>query len=237
MVEAKLYGVGVGPGDPELLTLKGLRILREVAVVAAPVKQAGEDSSAWNIVRSHLGADARCLELEMPMSRDRSRLENSWDAAAAVVGAHLAAGRSVAFVTLGDPTLYSTYMYLHNRVIARGFAAEIVPGVTAMCAISARLGCSLAEGSDSLAILPSLHSGADFATVLDQFDNVVVMKAGMDYAGLEDGLRQRNLLGRSALVSNCGMANERVLSSLAEGIGETEMGYFTTVLIKQGEGR
>ena len=144
MEKGKLYGVGVGPGDPELLTKKAERVLREADVVAVPDKGAGE-KTALNIVADIVGGK-ELLYCPTPMVRDRAVLDGCYEKIADDICALLDAGKVVAFITLGDPTVYSTYIYVHKKVLARGYAAELVPGVPSFCAVAARLNTSLCEG-------------------------------------------------------------------------------------------
>ena len=137
MNRGKLYGVGVGPGDPELLTLKARRILLEADVVAVPDKGSGE-KTALNIVKDVVeGKNLR--PCPTPMVRDKALLDGCYEEIAARICALLDEGKNVAFITLGDPTLYSTYIYVHKKVLARGYDAELIPGVPSFCAVAARL--------------------------------------------------------------------------------------------------
>ena len=142
-----LYGVGVGPGDPELLTAKAIRLLRECDAVAAP-KSADGRQTALDIASPYIGQDKSILLFDMPMTHDRQARNASHDAAADALCALLDEGKTVVFLTLGDPTVYSTYWYVHKRVTARGYAAELVPGVPSFCAAAAAMGRALCEDGD-----------------------------------------------------------------------------------------
>ena len=136
----KLYGVGVGPGDPELLTLKALRLVKEAEVIALP-GQVPEDTVAFKIVEGaypELGKK-ELLAVPFPMSKDPKVLKSYHDAGAQKVKEVLDQGKNVVFLTLGDPTVYSTYLYVHHRLVAQGYETEIVCGITSFCAVSARL--------------------------------------------------------------------------------------------------
>ena len=136
-----LYGVGVGPGDPELITKKAERIIRQAAVLAVPDPGRGE-KTALNIV-GELADGKELLTCEAPMVRDHAALDGAYERNADRVCAALDAGKDVAFITLGDPTVYSTYLYLHKKVVARGYDAQIIPGVPSFCAVVRRAsGCS-----------------------------------------------------------------------------------------------
>lgn len=227
MKQGILYGVGVGPGDPELLTRKAERIIREADVVAVPDKGSGE-KTALNIARQVV-EDKEILFCPTPMVRDQAALNAAYDAAADAVCARLDQGQTVAFLTLGDPTVYSTYIYVHQRVLRRGYQAEIVPGVPSFCAVAARLNLPLCERSERLMIVPASHGSVD--DCLDTDANLVFMKAGKELQALKDKLALRGLLDRASMVANCGMEGEQVFPHLADLQDAT--GYFSVVLVKK----
>ena len=218
-----LYGVGVGPGDPELLTIKAARLLSEADIVAVPDKGGGE-KTAMNIVREHIEGK-ELLYCETLMTRDREILERGYDKIADDVAEKLNAGKMVVFITLGDPTVYSTYVYVHKRILERGYAAQIVPGVTSFCAVAARLNIPLCEGSERLLVVPASHDSAD---TLDFPANKVYMKAGSGIMELKEQLLERGK--QASMVENCGMDDERVYESLDE-LTEPS-GYFSVVIVK-----
>ena len=228
MEKGILNGVGVGPGDPELVTRKAERILREADVIAVPDKGAGE-KTALRIVED-LAAGKELLSCPTPMIRDRERLDRCYEEIAGRICALLEAGQIVAFITLGDPTVYSTYIYVHKKVLARGYDAQIIPGVPSFCAAAARLGVSLCEGAERLLIVPASHQAAG---CLDVKANKVFMKAGRAIGELRDLLAERGLLDRASLVANCGMEGEAVYPRFADV--EDGTGYFSVVLVKEPE--
>ena len=224
-----LYGLGVGPGDPELLTVKAVRILREADVIAVPDKGSGE-KTALNIVKTYVEGKP-LLPCSTPMVRDQAVLDAAHDEIAERICALLEEGKQVAFITLGDPTVYSTYMYVHRRVLARGYEAVLVPGVTSFCAVAARLGESLCERSDRLLIVPASHKDVEDCLSVDA--NLVFMKAGREIGALKETLRAHGLLSRASLVENCGMPGERVWPHMADMPDDS--GYFSVVIVKKEE--
>ncbi|MEG1430575.1 MAG: precorrin-2 C(20)-methyltransferase, partial [Oscillospiraceae bacterium] len=157
MTEGRLYGIGVGPGDPELLTLKAVRLLGEADIIAVPDKGTGE-KTALNIVKDFV-VGKELLYCPTPMVRDGARLEACYEEIATKICDLLKAGKTVAFITLGDPTVYSTYIYVHKKVLARGYGAELIPGVPSFCAVAAELGVSLCEGGERLLVVPASYEG------------------------------------------------------------------------------
>lgn len=228
MNKAILYGVGVGPGDPELLTLKAARILREADIVAVPDKGSGE-KTALNIVKDQVEGK-ELLYCPTPMVRDKAVLEAAYTDIADRVCALLDAGKTVAFITLGDPTVYSTYLYVHKKVLSRGYEAVLIPGVPSFCAVAAKLGTSLCEGDERLLIIPASHVVED---CLEVRANKVFMKAGRDIARLQEQLKAVGLLDRASMVANCGMEGEQIFPRFADM--EDGTGYFSVVLVKDGE--
>ena len=223
----KLFGVGVGPGDPELLTLKAVRVLREADVVLVP-DSVKADKTALHIAAGYL--EGKTVEtVATPMVRDKAVVDAAYTAAAERICALLDQGKSVAFLTLGDPTVYSTYMYIHEKVQARGYDVEVVPGVPSFCAAAARLNLPLCQGSEPLLIVPASH-GAE--GLLDVKANKVFMKAGKSILELQSQLRDRGLLDHAAMVENCSMENERVYPRFADL--QEASGYFSLVIAKEG---
>ena len=229
MTRGTLYGLGVGPGDPELLTLKAVRILREADVIAVPDKGSGE-KTAFRIVQEYV-ADKTILTCVTPMVRDQAVLDAAHDQIAADICALLEDGKNVAFITLGDPTVYATYMYIHRRVLSRGYEAVLVPGVPSFCAVAARLNTSLCEQSQRLLIVPASHK--DMEDCLNVDANLVFMKAGREICALREKLAEHGLLEHASLVANCGMEGEQVWEHFADMPENT--GYFSVVLVKKGE--
>ena len=223
----KLYGVGVGPGDPELLTLKAVRVLREADVVMVP-DSVKADKTALHIASAYL-QNKTVETVTTPMVRDKAVVDAAYTAAADRICALLDQGKQVAFLTLGDPTVYSTYMYIHEKVLARGCDVEVVPGVPSFCAAAARLNLSLCQGSEPLLIVPASH-GAE--GLLDVKANKVFMKAGKSILELQSQLRDRGLLDHAAMVENCSMENERVYPRFADL--QEASGYFSLVIAKEG---
>lgn len=217
----KLWGVGVGPGDPELLTLKAVRILRQADVIMLP-----DEKTALNIAKEYLEGKTLFFA-EMPMVRDKAVLDRAHEQAAGQICTLLDQGKQVAFLTLGDPAIYSTYMYLHEKVMRRGYAVEVVPGVPSFCAAAARLNQSLCQGREPLLVIPASH---DQQALLDVPANKVFMKAGRSILDLQQALSHRGLLENASMVENCGMANERVCPHFAD-LREPS-GYFSLVIVK-----
>jgi len=230
-MSATVYGIGAGPGDPGLLTLKAAEVLRQLSLLIAPQATESGESVALGIVREHLPAECDVVEAVFPMAEDVALKM----AAATSVATRLAdaarAGHAAAFVTLGDTMLYSTWGYV-LRVLAErhpDIAVETIPGVTSFCACAAHLGQPLAEGRDALLVWPD-SPPTDLAPLLAVAPNVVAMKAGRHLDALLDAADAAGA-GVSA-VQRCGMERERVAVDANELLdGPVE--YFTTAIIRK----
>lgn len=221
------YGVGVGPGDPELLTLKAVRVLTQCPVLAAPQTAAGE-MTALGIAHQAVDLEGKTLlPLPFTMSRDREKQHQAHLEAAAALEEHLRAGRDVAMAVLGDVAIFSTYCYLMDILTQRGIPCEMIPGVPSFCAVAARLGRSLTTMNSPLHILPGGGEGP--GETLDLPGTKVLMKAGKNHRRLLEELEARDLLEEGAMVVNCGLPGEQVYPTLADKPDST--GYFTTLII------
>ena len=209
----KLYGVGVGPGDPELLTLKALRLVKEAEVIALP-GQVPEDTVAFKIVE---GAYPEVLK-------------SYHDAGAQKVKEVLDQGKNVVFLTLGDPTVYSTYLYVHHRLVAQGYETEIVCGITSFCAVSARLNTGLVEKAEPLHVIPASYQIED---ALKLPGTKVLMKAGKKMKDVKAELLAQG--AEAMMIENCGMPDEKIYRT-AEEIPE-DAGYYSLIIIKENKDR
>jgi precorrin-2/cobalt-factor-2 C20-methyltransferase len=233
-----LSGVGVGPGAPDLVTLRALDVARRVPVLALPRGSAYAQSQAWRILEPVLGAVAgqERLFLTIPMTRDPARHNEAWAAAFAAIGARLARGTDVAFVVEGDPSLYSSFNYLAEAARERWpeVRVEVVPGVTSVTAVPAVAGLPLADGRERLAILPATYGVDDLRGVLRAFDTVVLMKIGGNLGRVTEALDREGLLDRAVLVARATMPEERIIRDLREA-REHHCDCFTMVVVARRE--
>jgi precorrin-2/cobalt-factor-2 C20-methyltransferase len=209
------YGVGVGPGDPELLTLKAQRIIETCPVIAIPKDEAGS-LTALEIAQQAVPEIAKkeIIKLSLPMSRDPQVLIEARKQAAQQIIDRLLQGCPVAFLTLGDPSIYSTFSYLRVQVQGAGYIVESVPGITSFCAAAARLGISLADGGESIHIIPGSYQG--LVEGLTAPGTKIIMKTGRAAKELSHLLTEGGLLNQTALVQNCGLDGERIISCLGQ---------------------
>jgi precorrin-2/cobalt-factor-2 C20-methyltransferase len=235
-VSGTLIGVGVGPGDPELLTVKGLRVLDEADEVFVPVGDTGEVGRAEAVVRAHLGEDHdRLRRLLFALSDDAAARAENWDRAAREVADTLREGRTCAFATIGDPNLYSTFSYLVQAIRETLSEVEVqtVPGITAMQDLASRSGTVLALKDERLALLPFTAGENALKDALESFETVVCYKGG---GRLGEVLRVAEEAGRlegAIYGSRLGMEEEEVVPA-SEMLGR-EGTYLSAMIFTKGE--
>lgn len=229
-MQGKLYGVGVGPGDPELLTLKALRLIKDNEVIAVPGKEI-QASVAYQIVkRAYEELDEKTLiPVAMPMTKDPQVLKANHDKAADQVESYLKEGKNVVFLTLGDTTVYSTYLYVHKRILERGYEAEIVSGITSFCAVAARLNMGLVEADQPLHVIPATYKAQEMDEILKLPGTKVLMKTGKKMKQVKESIEKSGQ--KAVMIENCGMPSEKIYRS-AEEIPE-DSGYYSLIIVKE----
>ncbi|MEP9356060.1 precorrin-2 C(20)-methyltransferase [Xanthobacter sp. KR7-65] len=234
-MRGRLIGVGVGPGDPDLLTLKAVKAIGAADVVGYFAK-AGNASHARAIAHAHFGAHALELPLLYPVTTEMHRHDDAYraaigafyDVSAAAVAEHLMAGRTVAVLSEGDPLFYGSYMHLHVRLAPR-FPAEVIPGVTGMSGCWSQAGAPIAQGDDVLMVLPGTLDEAELARRLAEADAAVIMKVGRNLPKIRRALAAAGRLERALYVERGTMA-DCALVPLAERADERAP-YFSIVLV------
>ena len=234
------YGIGVGPGDPELITVKALKIIKSCPVIAAP-RTGNGDMVALDIVwRTGVLAGSaeiaeesgkKILAMDFTMDKDPARRKENYRKNAEAAAGYLDKGLDVAMVTLGDVSLYSTVHYIADELISQGYEIIMVPGVPSFSAAAASLGIPLAEMAKPVHIIPSVRNDPD--DYLDLPGTKVLMKAGRHLHRTLDELDRRGLLDVTSLAVNCGMEDEVLIKKLGDDEPlPDKTGYFTTVIVR-----
>ena len=218
-MNGKLYAVGVGPGDPELLTLKAVKTLKTADIFACPAKE-GAPGLAYQIAQQACPFIASKEQMAVCFPMERGDLAEAHQEAADQIMQHLRSGKNVAFLTLGDPGLYSTFIYVAEIIRENGFEIEIINGIPSFCAASARLKIPVASGSEAVLITSGEYCNFD--------GTLVIMKAGGRLRSLKEKI---SAAGKSAyLVENCGLPNEKVYDDIRSM--PDEAGYFSLLLVR-----
>lgn len=228
-MKGKLYGIGVGPGDPELMTLKAKRLIEECDIVAVPVKKEGEESVALNIARGAASVpEEKVRRILFTMNKDKAKREECRQAAAEAIMEYLDAGQSVAMPVLGDVGIYSTYSYVHKKLIQAGYEVQMISGIPSFCAGASKANISIVEGNEGFGVIPSLKGIDQMKKAMGVFDNLVIMKVGSHVKEVYDILKAEGKEDNAIIISNVGMEGEYVGPLLPD----REYGYFTTMIIK-----
>ena len=228
MEKGTLYGVSIGPGEPELITLKAFNIISNSKYIATPHTGTG-DSLALSIVSQAIDlSDKEIMKLEFPMTKDKDILAKSHQEAADAIAAVLDTGNDVAMLNLGDVTIYSTFAYTMDKLLEKNYDVEVIPGVTSFCASASKLKIGLTTMNEPLHIIPA--TGIDLKEALQMPGSKVLMKIGKSMPKLIEVLKELNLEDNVYAVENCGLENEKIYNNLDEFDGK--MGYFTIVIVK-----
>ena len=227
--KGKLIGIGVGPGDTELVTLKAAKVLKSVPVVFSPKSSKEKESIALSIVRPILEERKdykRLMIVEpiFPMIENKKELEKIWTSASELIAQYLNTGRDVAFITLGDPSIFSTYSYVQKKLIDK-YEIETIPGITSFTACAAAKNKALVEQNDILTIVPKIDDRLE--EILDYSDSIVLMKASRNTSRLESTIEDKKRPKEIYSVQNCTRENEKIIEGFSN-----EKPYLTTTIIQ-----
>lgn len=231
----RLLGLGVGPGDPELITLKALRLLREAPVVGYFVAK-GKRGNAFGIIEAHLQAQQTLLPLVYPVTTEalpaplsyEQVISDFYDEASVQVAEHLDAGRDVAVICEGDPFFYGSYMYLHDR-LAQRYEAEVIPGVCSMLGGASVLGAPLVYRNQSLSVLSGVLPAEELKRRLADADAAVIMKLGRNFPKVREVLTELGLDGRALYVERATMANQKIVP--LDQVDPQSSPYFSLIIV------
>jgi precorrin-2/cobalt-factor-2 C20-methyltransferase len=212
---ATIYAVGVGPGDPELLTRKAERILRSVNVILAPVSNPAEASVALEIIREFIDENRQEIIVhQFPMTADRARLIPAWQAAADLIASHANTGRSIAFITIGDPLFYSTFIYL-LRILREQYPQlpiEIIPGISSINAAASQASLPLVEGEEKMIVIPATAGIEQIKNALDTCETVVLLKVKPIFSAIVELIRRTGRERTTVFVERVGGPCQLVLT-------------------------
>ena len=233
----KFYGIGVGPGEPELITLKAYRVLKKIDILFVPKSSAEGESLALAAVEKVLPIEAKVFDLQFPMSTDSETLRNSWNEAGKIVADQLLEGRNVAFITIGDPMMYSTYSYLLRYLKENhpDCENETIPGVTAFSACASYIKSPLVEGDETLAVVPAAYNIERLKHALVNFDNVVAMKLNRRFPEVLALLKELGLEEKAVFVSRCGYEDQYFTRDL-NSLSGRKLDYMSLLIVRKRGG-
>ncbi|MFP3984158.1 MAG: precorrin-2 C(20)-methyltransferase [Desulfurivibrionaceae bacterium] len=240
-MKGNFYVVGTGPGDPELLTLKSVRILKDSEVWLVPAARMSGESTALNIIRQVVdGGGKEIISHHFPMKKvfrgeePVPEVKKAWEEAADLIVGHLRSGRNVAFPTLGDPSIYSTGFYICETLFDHDpeLKAHIVPGISAMGASAASAGQPLCLGDERMALIPATFENGELRETLEKFESVVLMKVHKVLDRVVPLLADLDLLDKAVLVERTSLSEERIRRDLTEALKE-EQHYFSTMIVRK----
>ncbi len=227
---AKFYGIGTGPGDSDLLTVKGVKTLELLDCLYTPEPRKKSKSLALSIVSPYLPKELEIKQRHFPMVNDLSEKENAWNDIAKEILAEVKAGKNVGFVTLGDPMVYSTYSYLLER-LSDHIETETIPGISSFSSMSNALQIPLVMDEETYSVVPSTASEDVINTALETFSTVIIMKVSFELPKIKKLLADQGLLASAVLISNASMEDEKIIMGL-ENLDETErISYFSTIIV------
>ena len=225
-MSGKLYRIGVGPGDPELITIKALRLTKEADVLALP-GEIPQETVAYKIMKGAYPEidEKRMIPVYFPMTKDKEELERCHREGTNTIKKELDEGHNVVFLTLGDPTVYSTYIYVHKKIQELGYETEIISGITSFCAVSARFNTGLVEKAEPLHVIPASYQ---IEEALKLPGTKVLMKAGKKMKAVKE---QMKALGEEGMmIENCGMPDEKIYRNVDEI--PDNAGYYSLIIVK-----
>lgn len=232
-MKGKLYGIGVGPGDSELMTVKAARLVGEADVIITPKTEKKDGSVALNIAKPYIQEHTEIVPVVFPMVFHAETLSDAWIEAKNTIVSFLEAGKNVVFLTLGDPMFYSTYMYVYRLIENTGYEIETVPGVPAFCAIGSHLGYPIVEKEEVLAIVPATAPKEKIDAVMAVADDAVIMKVYKNFDEVQDVLKKHDMADDAVMISRVGLPDEEVFRGLDKIPADTKLNYLSTILAKR----
>ncbi|MDY3740948.1 MAG: precorrin-2 C(20)-methyltransferase [Selenomonadaceae bacterium] len=226
------YGIGVGPGDPELLTVKAINAIKAADVLIAPKTEKKEGSVALSIAKPYLRSDIEIVYQVFPMVKNFADSTDAWEANKKEILSLLEQGKNVAFLTLGDPMFYSTYIYVYRLLKDEDVKIVTIPGIPAFCAIGSQAGIPIVEGNDVLSIIPATASPEKIEKAIANCDNAVLMKVYKNFPEIADVLDKHDMAKNAVMLSRCGLPDEERIDDIMTQ-KDKKVNYLSTILTRK----
>ena len=228
----KLFGIGVGPGDPELLTVKAINAIKQLDVIIAPKTEKKDGSVALNIASQYIKPETEIVYQVFPMKVGFAEDDTAWQSNKQEILELLQAGKNVGFLTLGDPMFYSTYIYVFRLLQHEAVEIETIPGIPAFCAIGSATNTPIVEGDSILSIIPANMPEDRVRSALKTCDNAVLMKVYKNSDAVIDMLAEEGLAKQAVLASRCGLDDEVIIRDISGEKGR-KLNYLSTILTRR----
>lgn len=233
MAKGKLYGIGVGPGDSKLITVKAVEVLQKADLIITPKTEKKDDSVAFHIASPYIPETAQILPMVFQMNNDMEAVARQWEENSKIIREKMDEGKNLVFLTLGDPMLYSTYMYIFRALEGTDYEAETIPGIPAFLGIASYLGMPVAEWEETVLILPATASPEKIDRSLAAADHAVIMKVYKNWAYIQSELRKHGLIKNAVMVSRAGLPDEIIQRNLDKLPADYKPNYLSTILTKR----
>lgn len=234
MKKGKLYGIGVGPGDSKLLTVKAVEAIKNADMIIMPKSEKKEGSVAFNIAKPYISSETEVLPLVFQMNTDMDAVERQWVENRKIIMEKLDEGKNLVFLTLGDPMLYSTYMYIFNEFKdSDEYDVETIPGIPAFLGIASHIELPVTEWEENVLIIPATASPEKFDKALAASDNAVIMKVYKNFAFVQEELRKHHMIKRAVMVSRMGLPDEIIERDIDSLPADYTPNYLSTIIAKK----
>ena len=228
---SKFYGIGVGVGDPEMITIKAVNALKNLDIVIVPDAGRDFESTAYSIAKNYLKKDCMIVNMEFSMNPDIKKRQEERVKNGKIVEEYLNEGNNVGFLTIGDPMTFSTYVYLLEN-ISSVHEVETIAGISSFADMSARFNLPLVMGNETLKVVP-LHKNCDVKKEIENADNIVFMKVALKFKELKKAIKETNNMNNILMVSESGKEKQKIYFNLDE-VDEENVPYFSTMILKKG---
>lgn len=235
MAKGKLYGIGVGPGDSKLLTVKAVETIQNADMIITPKTEKKEGSVAYHIASPYISEKTEILPLVFQMVLDMEVVSKQWQANRKLITEKLDEGKNLVFLTLGDPMLYSTYMYIFRALEGTGYEVETIPGIPAFLGIASHIGMPITEWEENVLIIPATADPKKIDQALSVSDNAVIMKVYKKFGFIQEELRKHHMIKKAVMVSRAGLPDEIIERDLDSLPADYQPNYLSTIITKRGD--